>query len=82
MMVLSCRSPGRPVERSGSGEAGEGRTQAHAGGSPTEIQGPRGGQACPACRPQEPGEQIQTQPVTTSFPDTFSKVVACVIKTR
>lgn len=52
-----CRSLGRSVERPGSGETGEGRTQTHTGGGPTEIQGPCGRQAGPACRPQEPSKQ-------------------------
>lgn len=48
-VVLLRRSPGRPAERSGSGETGEGGTQTHSGGGPAEIQGPRGWNAAPAC---------------------------------
>lgn len=53
---LFCRSPGCLAQGSGSGEAGEGGTQAHVGGGPTEVPGPCGGEDHPAGRPEEPSK--------------------------
>lgn len=60
IMNLCCRSPGCPVKRSGTGEAGKGRAQTHPGGGQKKIQGPCGGKTSPSCRSQKPGKQYKT----------------------
>lgn len=60
VMNLCCRSPGCPVKRSGTGEAGKGRAQTHPGGGQEKIQGPCGGQTSPSCRSQKPSKRCKT----------------------
>lgn len=60
VMNLFRRSPGCPVERSGTGEAGKGGAQTHPGGGQKKVQGPCGGQASPSCRSQKPSKGCKT----------------------